>query len=901
MIHAPNDRRRDVHAPRLARWLLSLAAAARNSEFALGDLEEEFQELTDTPAGLRAARRWYWQQVWRCLAHPSGPDRLESRLPGGLRATITDAVWQDARYGVRTLVKAPGFAAVAVLTLAMGIGANTAIFSVTDAVVLRPLPFPEPEQLVAVWETNRAEGNAIWRVAPANFVDWSAQADAFSDAAAFGGYAATLTGSGEPVQVKGGSVTPTFFSTLGVRSVRGRPFQPSDEAASPPVVLLGYGFWQSRFGGSDSVLGTSLTLDGKPYTVIGVMPNSVYPAWPANGPRVHFQREYQDVWRVYPKEYLSYRGAHVMGVIARMKPGVTVAQAQRQMDVIAARLEKTYPADRDEGALVRPLLEEVAGTARPALLILLAAVGAVLLVACSNVAGLLLARLTARRHEIAVRCALGAGRVTLVRQFLVEGLILALISALGGVWLAWEGQEVLLRLVPQDIPRLADVRLDGRVLAFTASLSLIAAIVFALVPAWSARRVSVSDVLKETSRGTESGRPQLLRDLLVVTQVSLAVILTVEALLLLQSFARMGRVDLGFRTENLMVAEVDLSAARYTRWQQVVSFYREMLEEVRAAPGIKSAHFAYDHPLDSNWLTGFSILGRPDEKTDAVQLRIVTPGYFAAMGQRLIEGREFVERDDPSRPGVAIINQAFLRRYFPDGLALGKTILSDAASYAWPGQVPRRFAIVGIVNDIHRPGLDAGVDPFLYVCAWQSPLREMNLLVRTAGDPASTGAMLRRIAARIDPDLPISKITAMESVVAQAVAQPRLNTALTGSFSALALLLALVGVYSLVAFWVGARGREIGVRMALGATSTSVIVMVLRRGALLILPGIAVGLAVALYLSRFVRTQLYGISALDPFTYAVVPASILLVGLLACLIPAQGAARVDPSVALRAE
>jgi putative ABC transport system permease protein len=460
---------------------------------------------------------------------------------------------------------------------------------------------------------------------------------------------------------------------------------------------------------------------------------------------------------------------------------------------------------------------------------------------------------------------------------------------------------MLLRLVPQDIPRLADAGLDARVLTFTAGVSLLAALLFAFAPSWSAGRVSVSDALKETSRGSESRRSLHLRDFLVVTQVSLAVLLTLCATLLLQSFSRMGQVDPGFRTENLLIAEVDLSAAKYTKWQHIVSFYRQMLEKVRNAPGVASAHLAYDHPLDSNWLTGFSIEGRPGEKTDSVQLKIVTPGYFAAMGQRLLQGREFEEQEDPSRPGVAIINETFVRRYFPDGRALGKTILSDAASYGWPGQVPTRFQIVGIVNDIHRPGLDTKVDPFFYVCAWQNPRGDMNLLVRTASDPAASGTMLRHIASGIDADLPIAKITTMESVVSQAVAQPRLNTVLMSIFSALGLLLALVGVYGLVAFWVGARLREIGLRMALGATRASVLALVLRRCALLVTPGIVVGLAGTLFISRFLRTQLYGISAVDPPTYTVVPAAIALVGLLACMIPARRATRVDPVVALRNE
>jgi len=814
---------------------------------------------------------------------------------------MLDAIVQDVRYGVRALIKAPGFTLVAVITLALGIGANTAIFSVTDAVLLRPLPFRDPQQLVAVWETNHNEGNALWRVAPANFVDWRAQADRFSDVAAFGGFAATLTGSGEPVQVKGGSVSPNYFTTLGVQPIRGRSFQSEDESGATLAVILGYGFWQARFGGSDNVLGKSLTLDGQPYTVIGVMPSGIYPTWVANGPRVSFLPEFQDLWRIYPKQYLGYRGAHVMGVIARMKPGVTLPQAQKQMDVVAAQLEKAYPANKDEGARVRPLMDEVAGGVRPALLILLAAVGAVLLVACSNVAGLLLARLTARRHEIAVRCALGAGRAALVRQFLMEGLLLAFLSAVTGVWLAYLGQSLLLRLVPEDIPRMANAGLDARVLAFTTGVSLLAAILFALAPAWSAGRVNVSDALKETSRGDEAGRSLYLRNLLVVTQVSLAVILTVGAGLLLQSFSRMEQVNPGFRVENMVTADIGLSSAKYTQWQQATSFYRQLLDKVRNAPGVTAAHLAYDHPLDSNWLTGFSIEERPSEKTDSVQLKIVTPGYFAGIGQRLLQGREFNEQEDPSRPGVAIINEAFLRRYFPDGHALGKTILSDGASWAWRGQLPTKFEIVGVVNDVHRPGLDSNVDPFFYTSVWQFPLQQMNLLVRTGNDAAASRSMLRQFASEIDPDLPIDKITTMESVVSQAVAQPRLNTVLMSIFSGLGLLLALVGVYGLIAFWVGARVRDIGVRMALGAGRGHVLALVLRRGLVLIVPGLMMGLGGALFLSRFLQSQLFGISPADPVTYVAVSVATALVGVLACLIPARNATRVDPVIALRNE
>lgn len=512
-----------------------------------------------------------------------------------------------------------------------------------------------------------------------------------------------------------------------------------------------------------------------------------------------------------------------------MKSGISAIQAQKEMDVIAARLEKTYPANKDEGALVRPILQEVTGTARPALLILLTAVGAVLMVACSNVASLLLARLTARRHEIAVRCALGAGRAALVRQFLIEGFLLAAVSACAGIWLAYQMQGALLRLAPADIPRIANAGLDGRVLAFTALISALSAIFFALAPAWSAGRVNVSEALKETSRGDEAGHSLLLRNALVVTQVSLAVVLTVGATLLAQSLSRMQHVNPGFHTENLVIAEIGISPTKYPKWPQIISFFRQLLAETRTAPGIVSAHLAYDHPLESNWLTGFSIQARPGEKTDSVQLKIVTPGYFKAMGQRLLQGREFEEQEDPSRPGVAIINETFARRYFPDGRALGQILQSDAASDAWRGEVPTTFQIIGVAEDVHRPGLDTQVDPFLYVSLWQSPVREMNLLVRTAHDPSTSANLLRRLAPKVDPELPLSKISTLQTIIGEATAQPRLNTVLMSIFSGLSLALALVGVYGLVAFWVGARVREIGVRIALGANGRDVLKLVLGR------------------------------------------------------------------------
>jgi len=900
-MNHPTDIRRRVHPPGLACWVLRRTIPARHRQFALGDLEEEFRDLVNTPAGLRGARLWYWRQAWRCLLHPEAPARLLEETPRTQGATLLDAIRQDLRYGMRSLMKAPGFLLAAAGTLALGIGATAAIFSVVHAVLLRPLPFRDPEQLVALWETDRANGNERWRVAPANFRDWSATATVFTDTAAFGANAVTLTGGGEPVQLKGSRVTDNYFSLLGVSPRLGRSFVPEDAAAATPLVILGHALWQSRFGGSEHVLGMNLTLDGTPYVVIGVMPAGIYPSWPVNGPRMHFERQYQDFWTLLPPTALVSRRSHVLGVIARMKPGIGLQQAQQQMDGVARRLEQAYAENRDEGAAVRPLMDEVAGSVRPVLWILLAAVSAVLLAACSNVAGLVLARFTMRRREIAVRCALGAGRGAILRQFFVEGLLLAGLAGAAGLWVAVQATRLLFGLVPEEIPRLAEAGLDGRVLLFTASVSLVAAFFFALAPVWSARRVRLSATLKESARAGESSRSLRLRNLLVVAQVGLAVILAVAAGLLAQSFARMQRVQPGFRGDNLLILEMMLPPTQYASWQRIAGFYRRLLDSARRVPGVDSAQIAYDHPLESNWLTGFAIEGRPQEKADSVQLRIVSPGYFAGLGHALLEGRDFDEREDAHQPGVAVINRSFARRYFQGSGALGRIILCTAASSNWNGQMPDRFEIVGVVNDVQPLGLDARVQPFLYLSSWQFPRWEMKLLVRTQQDPLASVAALRRVLRELDPALPIANLTTMDRIFAQAVARPRLSTVLVGAFGALGMLLALVGVYGVVAFWVGARTREIGVRVALGARRRDVLVFVLQRGARLILPGIGAGIVGAMLLARFLQSQLYGISAADPVTLVGVPAAIACAGLLACLLPARRAARVDPVIALRCE
>jgi putative ABC transport system permease protein len=886
---------------RLAR-LLDVETRERWFEPAYGDLMQ--QHLQD-----RACRRGYRRRaadvafrlrvlslVVECvrlrLMAPSGPARS--------REGMANKVWQDLRYAARGLRKTPGFTVLAALVLALGIGANTALFSVVDSVLLRPLPYADASRLVAVWETDRADGNQAWRVAPANFRDWRDQADVFADSAAFGADVVTLTGHGEAAQLKGSRVTANYFSVLGVRPIAGRTFQPADEAAGAPVVVLGYGAWQSKLGGAPDVVGSGIVLDGERYTVIGVMPPDIYPSWPVNGPRMHFQPEYQDMWRMLPNGLLTQRRSHVLGVVARLKSGATIQQAQQQMDTIGHRLELAYPEDKDAGVLVRPLADEVVGSVRTPLFFLLGAVAAVLMISCANVAGLLLARLTTRQREIAVRFALGASRAALLRQFLVEGALLSVLGAAIGIGIAVEARRLLLQFVPQDLPRLAESGINGRVLGFTLAVSVLAALVFALAPAWSAGRARLSGSLHGT-RSTESDRPQRLRNLLVVTQVGLAVMLASAAALLGQSFWRLSQVPTGFRSDHVLVGQLVLPSSTYVSWQQVRGFYEQLLERTRELPGVSSAQIAYDHPLETNWLTGFSVEGQTRDEPPAVQLRIVSPGYFAGMGFQLVEGREFDSPDDASRPGVAVVNASFVRAYLSEGKALDRTILTTAASSNWKGAMPDRFTVVGVVDDARRPGLASTAEPFLYLSSWQFPRAEMKLLVRTTGDPLSEVAPIRGVIASLDRALPLADVTTMDEVVAAEVAQPRLNMLLMSLFGGVALALSMVGVYGLIAFWVTARTREIGLRLALGARPEDVVGLVLARGAWLVLIGASVGSAGALALSRVLKSQVFGISPTDPLTLLGVALAIVGIAIVACLVPARRASRVDPLVALRAE
>jgi putative ABC transport system permease protein len=814
---------------------------------------------------------------------------------------------RDLRFGARMLLKHPGFAFVAVVTLALGIGANTAIFSVVNAVLLRPLDYREPGRVVALWENVPAQGGR-WRVTPANFFDWKKQNEVFEAVAAFGASTLNLTGVGEPAQLSGSRVSEGYFDVLGVAPALGRAFLPEEYGPGKgQVVILGQGLWRGRFGSDPNVVGKTVRLDGNAYTIVGVMPAGVYPTWPTTS-KISFDASRQEylVPMSFSPAWAGNRNSHVLGVVARLKPDATLARAQADMNLIARRLEEAYPdSNTGAGALVNPLADEVVGDVRPALLVLLGTVGLVLLIACANVASLLLTQLAARRKEVAIRAALGAGRAQLVGQFLVEGALLSVAGGALGVLLAAWGVDLLLKVMPSEIPRLDSVGVDARVLLFTLALAAFTSLVFGFVPALQASRADLRETLKEAGRSTGAAVfRQRFRRLLVVAQVALAVVLVVGAALLVKSFWRLRQVDPGFNPEHVAVLSLSLPQSKYAEWQKISAFYSQLVERVRGLPGVRSATIAYDNPLTSNWLDSFTVEGRPDPEAGQTPVECFRPvghEYFRTVGIELVKGRHFDERDDPVHPGATIVNEAFARKYFPGEEPLGKRLLTSTPARMSGAPVPTAFEIVGVVRDTKFKGLSAESSPAFYVPAAQFPLSNMVVMARVEGDPLSYAQPLRDAVWGLDRDQPINAITTLEAIVSEDIAQPRFNMLLMGLFGGLALLLAAVGVYGLLSYSVAQRTREIGVRIALGAQGRDIFRLTVRQGVAPALAGVLIGLAAAFALTRFLSSLLYGMGTNDLTTYAFVAALLTTVALVACIIPARRATKVDPMVALRHE
>jgi predicted permease len=796
----------------------------------------------------------------------------------------------DLRTAFRQIKRNPGFFAVAVAALALGIGANTAIFSAIEAVLLRPLPYAEPNRLVMVWEDASFVGFALNTPAPANYVDWRAQNQVFTDMAATRYTSASLTGQGAPEQLSGRQVTPNFFDVLGVQPALGRPFTQEEDGAHSPVVVLSYNLWQRRSGGDKSIVGKTMLLNGVQTKVLGVMPKEFF-----------FRERDMDYWTPlsFTSEQWARRQSHFLNVVARMKPGVTEERARQDMQEVAGRLQQQYPESNAKvGAVVVPMQEDYAGDARSGLVVLQVASIFVLLIACSNLANLLLARATGRKREIAVRIALGASRGQIAGQLLTESLLLSLAGGVLGLWIGQLSWRVFGGLIPT---RVGDdgFRIDGQVLLFTAAISLAAGILFGFAPALQATHVSLQETLKEGGRGGESRSGLRLRDGLVVAQFAFAFALLAGAGLMIQTIWNLRKVDLGFRADHLLTMAVPLPNTKYDSDDKLRTFFRDVTLAVRALPGVRGAGFSSDAPFTSTGDTeAYLVEGEPPlvpgEMNDALW-REVTPGYLETVGAQPKQGRLFDERDRQDGPLVVVVNEFLANRHWPGQSAIGKRIRFDDEKQ------PLR-TVVGVVKNIRERGLLFDMKPAIYLPVTQNKVEGYSyLVVRTAQDPASTLKAVQGAVWSVDAQQPVTQIRTMDQLMEEDVADRRRPMILLGAFAGLALVLAAIGVFGVLAYAVAQRTREIGVRMALGARPSDVTGMILGRGLQLSGIGLLAGGVLAAGLSVLLRSLLYGVTPASPLVYAGAAGSLVLVAMAACVIPALRAARVDPVEALRDE
>jgi len=851
-----------------------------------------------------------WRQEWESeLGHREASivqwDRLNRRSKLSLlwRSTSAfwDAVWmqtyrwedamiQDLRFAIRMLVKQPGFALIAVFTLALGIGANTAIFSVVNTVLLRPLPYHEPERLAQIWEKKPDSGNNV--ISPDNFLDWQEQAKSFQGLSIYDVWLPAISTADKTEQIVGISASPNFFSLLGVTPQLGRTFASDEEKAGQDrVVVITHNFWQNRLGGKADVIGEKLTLDQSSYTIIGVLRPGFRPlSLIFDQPPIIFRPF--DV-----KTVANQRGAHYMSAIGRLKEGVNLEQAQAEMTAIGRQLEEAYPeTNRDWGVNLVALHQEVTGTISPLLLILQGTVAFVLLIACVNVANLLLSRMVVREREMALRMALGAGRWRIIRQLLTESASLAILGGAFGLLLARWGVDLLVSFAPLDIPRREDIGVDNRALGFTFLVSLLTVLFFGLLPALQSTRANLNDTLKEGSR---SGfRRHRLRDVLVVAEIALALVLLVGSGLLLHSLIRLQNVNPGFNTENLLTMRVWLPTPEARDQQQIVNFYQRILARLEIVPGAKAVALTSSVPFTGSysWSTNFKIEGQPVEpgREPMSGWRLISPAYFDTMGIPLRAGRAFTDHDTLGSIGVTIINESFARQYFPNVDPIGRTIVP-----MWRPERARQ--IVGVVSDFKHRGLARDAAPEIYVPYTQQTWSSMALVVRENAEAEQIQVDLQKAIWEVDQNAPISRINTMKQILGDQVSHSRFNTLLLGIFSALALILAAIGIYGVMSYAVRQRTHEIGVRIALGAQSIDVVWLVVRQGLKFTLLGIGIGLASASGLTRLMTTLLFNVSATDPLTFAGVALLLMTVALFACWIPARRATRVEAMMALRHE
>jgi predicted permease len=803
-------------------------------------------------------------------------------------------VLANLRYTLRQVLRNPGFFAVAVAALALGIGANTAIFSAVEAVLLRPLPYAQPDRLVMVWEDASYIGFALNTPAPANYVDWKAQNKVFTDMVATRYTGAALTGDGVPEQLSGRKTTPNFFDVLGVQPVLGQPFTAEEDKTNAKVAVISYGVWQRRYGGDASIIGRGIMLDGIKTTVVGVMPRNFF-----------FHERDVDYWipMAFTPEGWARRQSHFLTVVARLKPSVTLQLAQKDMERVAAQLQRQYPENAQLGATVVAIQKDFAGDARSGLWVLQVASVFVLLIACSNLANLLLARSTARRREIAVRIALGATRGQIAGQLLTESLLLSIAGGALGLAIGQTCWNVFGGLVPAQVGE-SGFQFNWRMVLFTAGISIAAGVLFGCAPALRAADVPLQETLKEGGRTGESRAGLRLRDGLVVGQFALAFALLVGASLMIQTIWNLRKQDLGFRADHLLTMGIALPDTKYNSDEKNRGFRRAVVENVRGLPGVKAAGFASDAPFMTEGDTeGYAVEGEPrlppGQYNDALY-REVTPGYLETVGATVLDGRLLQDSDRAGGLRVVVVNEFLARRHWPGKSAVGKRIRfgdnEDETKNPW-------WTVAGVVRDIRERGLLFDMKPAIYVPITQmeKPDNYSTLVVRTGSDPSSVFKSVEGAVWSVDPQQPVTRVRTMEQMIEENVADRTRPMVLLGVFAGLALVLACLGVYGVLAYAVAQRTREIGVRMALGAKPVDVTRMILERGMKLSAMGLVVGAALAAALGALLQTLLFGVTPMAPGIYAGTAAALVLVAMLACVIPAQRAARVDPAVALRSE
>ena len=832
-----------------------------------------------------------------------------------------NSLLQDLRFGLRILIKNPVFTFIAVITLALGIGANTAIFSVVDAVLLRPLPYPEANRLVFLWSTMNSQGVPLSSSALPDYQGWRDRNQVFDELAAFYNGDFNLSSAGSPPElIQGAYITSNLFQVLKISPSLGRLFTAEEEQfGRHHVVLLSYGLWQRRFAGDRNIVGRDIKLGGETYTVAGVMPRGL--PFFDNLPEV-------ELWTPLsfaPKDNMATRNNHFINVVGRLKPGVTTEQAQQDANTIAKNMYEETPNDIGLGALVVPVQEQIAGDSRTGLLVLLGAVAFVLLVSCVNVANLLLARASARQKELAIRASLGASRARIVRQVIIECLPLGIIGGLLGLLLAVWGIDLLSSLLPASLPRGNPITVNSRVLLFTFALALLTILIFGLLPALQAARADVRESLNEGGRsGIGSRRQGRLRRLLVIAEVALALVLLAASGLMVRSFIKLRQVDLGFTEHSVLTLRVPVPQAKYPtpktaddpRDPAGLVFYEQLLERIRTLPGVTSATAATLLPLGAGqgWGKFLSVEGHTADSIDKVPLvrfALVSPDYFRTLGIGLRQGRSFATDDKSNSQPVAIVNETLARRFFPNENPVGKTIwmgppenLMPAESLTVVGRFPRRL-IVGVVSDVKGGSLNQPTPSLVYAPLTQHRREgwsnNLMVAVQTSTTPEALTAAIRDQVRALDPDQPVTSIRTMDQLLSRTLSEARFSLLLFGLFAALALVLAAIGIYGVMATAVTQRTHEIGLRMALGAQKRDVLRLVIGEGMILVVIGIAAGLASAVALTRLMSTLLFGVSATDPMTLALITLLLAVVALLACFIPARRATKVDPMVALRYE